>query len=454
MGTARQSLLLVSSAASERMDLAGELNKLGLTVREASSAEEILQLWQDWRPSAVCVHHPATGPFDGLEIIRCIRRIDSSIPVILASERSSEGLLLQALRAGASDFLPWPPSPGALLDWVSPAVKERALAPRPLAEGEASGGLRHGEGFVGEAAAICSVRRQIARAAQVASNVLITGDTGTGKELVAELIHRNSARSGGPFVPVSCAAIPEALFESEMFGVVRGAFTGAYVSRNGTLKWAEGGTLFLDEIGEMPLGAQAKFLRAIERKEVQRLGDHRTSRIDVRIITATNQDLEDLVRQRKFRPDLFFRLDVLRIALPPLRERASDIPLLVTHFLKQLSAQLGGGARLLDDRALEVVCRHDWPGNVRELRNILEAAMARASTPVLGVEDLPGEFLRRVDQIKTTAQSEKDLLISALLAVDWDKSKAARRLQWSRATLYRKLAQYSIAQPISSRPRR
>jgi DNA-binding NtrC family response regulator len=214
------------------------------------------------------------------------------------------------------------------------------------------------------------------------------------------------------------------------------------------------GTAFLDEIGDMPLGAQAKFLRTIESKEVQRLGDRRTSRLDVRIIAATNQDLEDLVRQRKFRQDLFFRLDVLRIALPPLRERTSDIPLLVRHFFKQLGAQFGGGARLLDDRALEVICRYSWPGNVRELRNVLEAAMARASTPVLGLQDLPREFLQRVDQVETIAQSERDLLLSALLAVNWDKSKAAKRLLWSRATIYRKLAHYHIVSPGSARSRR
>ncbi len=398
MGTPKKSLLLVSSDVSQRRSLSVELIRLGLMVREAGSAEEILRLWQDWHPSAICIHHPATGPFDGFELVRRIRRVDSSVPIILASNRSDEGLLLRTLRAGANDFLSWPPSPAELRDRVSSTVDECPFTLGALLGDEPCGALRHGGGFVGESAPLCSVRRQIAGAARAVSNVLITGETGTGKELVAELIHRNSARSEGPFVALSCAAIPEALFESEMFGVVRGAFTGAYVNREGMLKWAEHGTVFLDEIGETPLGSQAKLLRAIEGKEIQRLGDHRTSRIDVRIIAATNQDLEDLARQRRFRQDLFFRLNVLRIALPPLRERPSDIPLLVGHFLKQLSAQEGGGVRLLDDRALEVMCQYGWPGNVRELRNVLEAAMARVSTPVLGLEDLPAEFLQRVEQ--------------------------------------------------------
>jgi DNA-binding NtrC family response regulator len=454
MGTPKKSLLLVSSDVSQRKSLTVELIRLGLIVREAGSVEEILRLWQDWHPSAICVHHPEAGPLDGFELVRRIRRVDPSVPIILASDRSDEGVLLRTLRAGANDFLPWPPSPVELLNRVSSTLGERPFTPGALLGDKPGVALRHDEGFVGESASLCSVRRQIAGASRAESNVLVTGETGTGKELVAELIHRNSARSQGPFVAVSCAAIPDALFESEMFGVVRGAFTGAYVNREGMLKWAEHGSVFLDEIGEMSLGSQAKLLRAIEGKEIQRLGDHRTSRIDVRVIAATNQDLEDLVRQRRFRQDLFFRLNVLRITLPPLRERPSDIPLLVRHFLKQLSTEEDGGVRLLDERALEALCQYGWPGNVRELHNVLEAAMARASTPVLGLEDLPAEFLQRVDQVEMGVQSEKDLLLSALLAVNWDKSNAAKRLQWSRATLYRKLARYNLAPPGSARPRR
>lgn len=453
MATSGASLILASGAVSDRQTLSDELIRAGLTVREAESAKDALSLYRAFRPSLLCLHQHLAGSVDGIELTRRIRSQDLIVPIILAAECRSEELLLRALRAGANDFLDWPPLLPELLDRVAALLGQRAWRAGPAAGVAAEGGLCSAEGFVGETPGVRALHRQITAAARVVSNVLITGETGTGKELVAELIHRNGPRSKGPFVAVSCAAIPEALFESEMFGVVRGAFTGAYANRDGKLKVADGGTLFLDEIGEMPLNIQAKFLRAIERKEVQRLGDHRTSRVDVRLIAATNQDPEDLVRQQKFRQDLFFRLNVLRIALPPLRERPSDIPLLAAHFLRELSAQLGGHPRVLHAEVLELLCRYCWPGNVRELRNVLEAAAARASATLLSPEDLPADFRLRLDQVGTAGQTEKDLLLSALTAVNWDKSKAARRLRWSRATLYRKLARYSIATPSPTRIR-
>jgi len=454
MGAQGLSLLLVSRDFADRRHLSSELARAGLAVTEADSSEQALRRQEECRPSVLCVHHSAFGAFDGLDLVRRIRARDPLVPIILTSERRGEELLLQALRAGASDFLPWPPPLEEFLDRVSALGGEGPRRSGASCRGMAGAGIREADPFIGEAPVIRAVRRQILAASRVTCNVLITGESGTGKELVAELIHRSGPRGQGPFVPVSCAAIPEALFESEMFGVVRGAFTGAYASRDGKLKQAEGGTLLLDEVGEMPLHIQAKLLRAIERKEVQRLGDHRTSRLDVRIIAATNQDLEELVRQQKFRPDLFFRLNVMRIALPALRERPSDIPRLVAHFLKELGGQTGHSRYSMDRETLGLLRRYPWPGNVRELRNVLEAAVARASSPVLGREDLPPDLRLRLDQVEGVGQTEKDRLLSMLEAVSWDRSKAARRLHWSRATLYRKLARYSILPPVSARPRR
>jgi DNA-binding NtrC family response regulator len=415
--------------------------------------DDALQRWEEMRPTVLCVHHPSSGAFDGLGLVRRIRARDPLAAIILTSDHGSEELLLQTLRSGASDFLSWPFLFQEFLDRMFALVKQGPHRCGASFRGMPGAGVREGDPFIGEAPVIRAVRRQILAASRVTCNVLLTGESGTGKELVAELIHRSGPRGQGPFVPVSCAAIPEALFESEMFGVVRGAFTGAYVNREGKLKQADGGTLLLDEIGEMPLHIQAKFLRAIERKEVQRLGDHRTRRLDVRIIAATNQDLEDLVRQQKFRPDLFFRLNVLRIALPPLRDRPSDIPRLAAHFLKELGGQSGQPQYSIDRETLDLLCRYSWPGNVRELRNVLEAAVARASSAVLGLEDLPQDLRLRLDQVEAAGQTEKDRLLSMLEAESWDKSKTARRLHWSRATLYRKLARYSIVQPTSTRTR-
>ncbi len=453
MGTSDISLLLVSQAASDRRNLSTELARAGLTVSEADSIGGALRRCEEWRPSVLCVHHSALGAFDGLDLVRRVRARDSIIPIIFTSERRSEELLLQALRAGASDFLPWPPPLQEFLDRVSALVGEGPRQSGISFRNMVGVGVREADPFIGEAPVIRAVRRQMLAASRVTCNLLITGESGTGKELVAELIHRSGPRGQGPFVPVSCVAIPEALFESEMFGVVRGAFTGAYANRDGKLKQAEGGTLLLDEVGEMPLHIQAKLLRAIERKEVQRLGDHRTSRLDVRIIAATNQDLEELVRQQKFRPDLYFRLNVLRIALPALRERPSDIPRLAAHFLKELGDQTGQSRYSIDRETLDLLRQYSWPGNVRELRNVLEAAVARASTTNLGREDLPPDLRLRLDQVEGVGQTEKDRLLSMLEAESWDKSKTARRLHWSRATLYRKLARYSILPPASTRTR-
>jgi two-component system response regulator HydG/two-component system response regulator AtoC len=454
MGAPGISLLLVSQAASDRRNLSTDLARAGLAVMDSDSADDALRLFEVERPSLVCIHHPSSGAFDGLDLVRRIRARDSFVPILVTSERRSEELLLQALRAGVSDFLIWPFPLKEFLDWVLARVGKGLQRAGSSFRGMAGAGGREADPFIGEAPVIRAVRRQILTASRVTCNVLLTGESGTGKELVAELIHRSGPRRDGPFVPVSCAAIPEALFESEMFGVTRGAFTGAYANRDGKLKQADGGTLLLDEIGEMPLHAQAKLLRAIERKEVQRLGEHRTSRLDIRVIAATNQDLEELVRQQRFRPDLYFRLNVLRIGLPPLRERPSDIPRLVTHFLKELAGEMGESRYSLDSEVLDLLCRYAWPGNVRELRNVLEATVARASTAVLGREDLPLDFRLRFDQVEGLGQTERDRLLSILEAVSWDKSRAARELRWSRATLYRKLARYSLVPPTSARSRR
>jgi transposase len=283
--------------------------------------------------------------------------------------------------------------------------------------------------------------------ASTESNVLITGETGTGKELVAEQIHRHSARYRKPFICVNCTAVPDGLLESELFGYERGAFTGATTLSRGKFELADGGTLFLDEIGDMSPYAQAKILRAVDGKEVHRLGGQRGIPLNVRVIAATNQDLEHLVAANQFRRDLYFRLNVARIHLPPLRERKQDLMPLSEHYFHQLSEQLGRNLRGFTADVYASLLHYDWPGNVRELRNLVEAVFIRCESPAVSFMDLPELFRTRLGEATGFPVGEDDLLLSALLSTNWNKSKAAAKLCWSRMTLYRKLEKYHITVP-------
>jgi transcriptional regulator with PAS, ATPase and Fis domain len=276
------------------------------------------------------------------------------------------------------------------------------------------------------------------------STVLLLGETGTGKELAARLIYQNSSRHKKPFICVNCAALPENLLESELFGYERGAFTGAIGSKRGKFEMANGGTIFLDEIGDMSPYAQAKILRVIERKEVYHLGGKASIPLDFRIIAATNQNLERLVTEGTFRKDLYYRLNVARIYLPPLRERKEDIPLLIEHLIGELNRRFGREVEGFTQKALELLLRYDWPGNVRELKNLLEATFINLPSQKISFIDLPEAFQRRLKEAEGLPQNERDRVLSALFATNWNKSKAAQKLRWSRMTLYRKMAKYDI----------
>jgi two-component system, NtrC family, response regulator AtoC len=303
--------------------------------------------------------------------------------------------------------------------------------------------------LVGESEPMRNARAFAAKVARSEINVLLTGDTGTGKECVAQMIHRQSARAGGPFIALNCAALPDLLVESELFGFERGAFTGAQVAYEGKFRNADGGTLFLDEVGEMSPFAQAKILRAIEAREVYPLGSKRAVPFDARIIAATNQDLSPLVVADGFRKDLYYRLNVARIHLPPLRERKGDIPLLLRHFLSDMNSRYARSIRGLTAAALTCVMDHDWPGNVRELRNLLEVVFVDPPAEVIDFHDLPSSFRSCVrDRSLGEARTERDHLLSVLSATRWNKTRAARELQWSRMTLYRKMSRYGIADSV------
>jgi transcriptional regulator with PAS, ATPase and Fis domain len=298
--------------------------------------------------------------------------------------------------------------------------------------------------LIGESPFIRRIKAYLLKVAAVDSHVLITGETGTGKELTAQYIHQQSTRHGKSLIAINCAALPDGLLESELFGYGKGAFTGAHTTYAGKLKLADGGTVFFDEIGDMSPYAQAKILRVIESKEVYPLGGKRSIPLDIRIIAATNRDLEHLVAKGKFRQDLYFRLNVAKVHLPPLRERKEDIPHLVDYYLQEFNARFGRELKGFTDEALELLLRHDWPGNIRELKNLLEAIFIDPPRKRIAISDLPDSIRQHYEIKEPATLTERELLLSALCSVNWNKSKAAEQLHWSRMTLYRKMAKYHI----------
>jgi transcriptional regulator with PAS, ATPase and Fis domain len=307
--------------------------------------------------------------------------------------------------------------------------------------------------LIGSSLAIWKVKTYLRKVAMTDSHVLITGETGTGKELAAQYIHRHSNRRAKPLVTINCAALPDGLFESELFGYERGSFTGATSSYSGKLKLADGGTVLFDEIGDMSPYAQAKILRLIETKEVYPLGGRRSVPLDIRIIAATNRDLERQVSKNEFRQDLYFRINVARIHLPPLREHKEDIPLLTDHFVQKFSAQFGRGIEGFSDEAMNRLLSHDWPGNVRELTTLIERIFIDPPRDKVSVADLPESTRNRPSVHQETVPPEREILLYTLSQTNWNKSKAAERLHWSRMTLYRKMTKYQLVEPETATDR-
>jgi DNA-binding NtrC family response regulator len=306
--------------------------------------------------------------------------------------------------------------------------------------------------IIGNSLPIWKLKTYLRKVATTDSHVLITGETGTGKELAAEYIHQHSARSTKPLVTINCAALPDGLLESELFGYERGAFTGAASSYPGRLKIADGGTVLFDEIGEMSPYAQAKILRVIESKEVYPLGARRSVSLDIRIIAATNRDLDQEMASKGFRQDLYFRLNVATVKLPPLRKRKDDIPLLIDHFARIFSARVGCEIKGFTDEAMELLKGNDWPGNIRELMNLIERICIDPPAGKITVGDLPESMQTLMPGRRDTAPEERELLLHALSQTNWNKSKAAERLRWSRMTLYRRIAKYHIVPPQPEAP--
>jgi DNA-binding NtrC family response regulator len=402
---------------------------------DASGSDELLEMVRGAHPDLVIVHVGADTS-GTLASARRVRQVDRSARIMLVASACSSDLAIAAMRSGINDVLPECCSE----DEVDEALERAAQREIPEKTMPMAGSTR----MVGASAAVNRIRQTIQRVAATDSNVLITGETGTGKELVAELIHANGRRRSRPFVSINCAAIPEGLLESELFGFERGAFTGAHAAREGTLQYARGGTLFLDEVGDMSLLAQAKILRAIESRRVRRLGGNRDIPVDVRVIAATHQNVEQLTSQQKFRQDLYFRLNVARIHLPPLREHPDDVPELVQHLLEELCEKMDRSIGSVDETYLEALKRYDWPGNVRELRNVIESTLVFCTSSRVTANDLPPYLRSLFASEARKRESEREIIVAALRSTDWNRTEAARALGCSRMTLYRKMVRHSL----------
>jgi DNA-binding NtrC family response regulator len=447
------SILVVDDESTIQEAIGSALREDGYQVDTADSGEEALRRLAQQEFDVVLSDLKMPG-LTGLDVLEQSRALNPRVGVILMTGYATVETAIEALRRGAGDYLLKPFELDALRLAVERVLRQghgvertrpapREVPPRAV-----------GQTLVGESPAMVAVREHIARCAVTPSNVLITGESGVGKELAAEAIHAASGRCHRPFVAVNCGAIPETLIESQLFGHVRGAFTSALQANPGLFAAANHGTLFLDEIGELPFALQVKLLRVIEDRQVWPVGATRPVPVDVRIVASTNRDLAREVEAGRFREDLFYRLNVVQITLPPLRERRGDIPLLAEHLLQRLNAKLGTTFLDVEAGALRVLARQSWKGNVRELENVLERAMVLGDGPQLTLQDLAPALgaavaPRSVHGLREALrQFERQYVRDVLAQAGFDKREAARILEISLASLYRKLGDEAVSPAV------
>ena len=448
-------ILIVEDEENARRGYEALLRKWGCAVLGVSSAEEALARFSEFQPAAL-IADVELPRMNGLELLGRLGDDLRDVPAIIITGKGSEERAVAAIEAGAFWYIEKPLKPPvlrALLDRALGKARDRrqvAALTRQLREAGRLGDL------VGASPAMQEVMRLTELAAPSSAAVLITGETGSGKEMIARTIHRLSPRAERPFVAINCSAIPETLMESEIFGHERGVFTGAADRRIGCFELADGGTLLLDEIGEMPAPTQAKLLRVLEDGKVRRLGSKTETPVDVRVLAATNKDPEHAVAKGYLRQDLFFRLNVFHIHLPPLREHKDDLPLLVEHMLGELNAKHGRQVRGVNAEVMELFSSYTWPGNVRELRNVLERAAIVCDRDLIGRMHLPAHFGRapvaaselsglRFPVGTTVDAAERELILQTLAATNNNKTRAAELLGISLKTLHNKLKEYEAA---------
>jgi two-component system nitrogen regulation response regulator NtrX len=446
-------VLIVDDEAGIRQALKQVLEYESLEVRVAASGGEAITVYSEFRPNLVFLDVKMAG-LDGLETLTRLRGLDPRAQIVMISGHGTIATAVEATQRGAFDFLEKPLDTDRLLLTVRNALAHAELVGenarlREVAESRYQ--------MVGTSAALEAVRELIAKVGPTAARVLITGDNGTGKELVARGLHEASPRRDQAFVEVNCAAIPSELIESELFGHMKGSFTGAFADRAGKFEQADGGTLFLDEVGDMSLSAQAKLLRVLQEGMVTRIGGAKSIEVDVRVLAATNKDLEGEISEGRFREDLLYRLNVVPIEVPPLRERLEDVPALVAHFAERLAASAGVPGKKFAEDAVARLQSRTWPGNIRELRNAVERALILAPGKVVTGADIerllpgadgavpPPSAAGGAHTFETFKQeAEKNFLVQQLREHDWNVSETARALKMPRSNLYKKIERYGL----------
>jgi len=439
-------ILIIDDEPEILKQVSGLMEDEGYAAVAAASGEEGVEALAGGGISLVLLDVYMPG-MDGLAVLEKIRRIDPALPVIMVSGQATIDVAVKAVKLGATDFIEKPFQPDELLHRVANTLELQSLRAENV---RLAGELRQGRVMVGASKAMRDLRAQIAKAAPSKIRVLVSGENGTGKELVAAAIHENSRRSDKPFVKLNCAALPRDLIESELFGYEKGAFSGATGRKQGKFELADGGTLLLDEIGDMSAETQAKLLRVLEEGEFERLGGRRPVKVDVRVISSTNKNLKEEIRKGNFREDLYHRVAAMPIVVPPLRERKDDIPALTRHFLDLFCRENSMPVKEFGEDAERVLMSYDWPGNVRELKNLVERLVITVEGSIISEEDVrplvgAAAIAARGRHLSDlTAEFERSLILSELEKTGWNVSRAASKLGIDRANLHRKMRRYGI----------
>jgi len=445
-------VLLVDDEINMAKTQAKILQRKGYAVETASNGRDALRLL-DETPFDVVITDLKMPVMDGMQLLREMDTKACGCAVIVLTGHGTIESAVEAMRSGATDYLTKPCNPDELLLKVDKLLETKRLREEvEQLRREVRAYKKFGE-IIGQSPIMRQIYFLIAAVSENKSTVLVTGESGTGKELVARTIHRQGPWAERPFVAINCGAMSETLLDSQLFGHRRGAFTGAIADHNGVFQTANGGTLFLDEISEIPLALQVKFLRVIQEKEVTPLGSNRPIKVDVRLIAASNRDLEEEVKKGTFREDLFYRLNVVPIHLPPLRERREDIPLLIEHFIATFSREYKVEPKKVAPEALEKLITYPWPGNIRELQNVIERMFALSRSNEITLTDLPGPIagfeerpvnFQSLAELPTLEDMEKSLIVAALRKSQGNKNEAARLLDIDRQRLYRKIEKYGL----------